>query len=148
MGDSSPAEIALPAMPPMAGTELWTGDDRDGACFIYEELDGALTVTGLTAEGAERSALTVPSAWNGLPVTVIGANAIQKNIRAMADGAFSGCAALERIVLEQDAPSACRVGQGLLKGTKAGIYVPAKALSAYRTDYFWSVYGALILPRE
>ena len=143
----------------MAEAELWAGDDRDGACFTYEELNGALTVTGLTAEGLGREALTVPAVWDGLPVTAIGTNAfagseklreilIQQNIRAIADGAFSGCAALERIVMEQNAPSACRVGQGLLEGTGARIYVPADALSAYRTDYFWSVYGTLILPQE
>ena len=159
LGDSSPTDVSLPEMPEPAGAELWTGDDRDGACFTYEETDGALTVSGLTAEGLGRGSLTVPSVWNGLPVTAVGANAfagaedlaevrIQQNIRAIADGAFSGCAALERVVLEQDVPSSCRVGQGLLEGTEARIYVPADALSAYRTDYFWSVYGILILPRE
>lgn len=157
LGDSSPTAITLPAMPPMAGAEPWEGDDRDGACFTYEERDGVWTVTGLTAQGAERAALTVPSVWDGLPVSAIGSNAfagaeqlreivIQQNIRAIADGAFEGCAALEHIVLEQDAPSACRVGQGLLEGTNARVYVPAEALSAYRTDYFWSVYGVRLLP--
>ena len=159
LGDSSPTDIALPAMPEPAGTEPWEGDDRDGVCFTYKESGGTLTVAGLTAQGVERTALTVPSVWNGLPVSAIGADVfagaeqlreivIQQNIRTITDGAFNGCAALERIILEQDAPSDCRVGQGLLKGTEARVYVPAEALSAYRADYFWSVYGALILPRE
>ena len=159
LGDSSPTSVALPEIPPIAGAEQWTGDNRDGDCFTYEERDGALTATGLTAQGMGRTALTVPSAWNGLPVTAIGANAfagaghlreivIQQNIRSIGDRAFDGCAALERIVLEQDVPSACRVGQELLEGTGARVYVPASALSAYRTDYFWSAYGAVILPRE
>ena len=159
LGDNSPTEITVPGMPELAGAELWAGDDRDGRCFIYEERDGALTVTGLTAEGLGRDSVTVPSAWNSLTVNAIGANAfsgaenlreivVQRNIRSIGDRAFDGCAVLERIVLEQDAPSACRVGQALLEGTKARVYVPASALSAYRTDYFWSVYGALILPRE
>ena len=159
LGDSSPTDIVLPEMPELAGTELWTGDDRDGDCFTYEEQDGALTVTGLTAEGLDRGLLIVPSTWNGLPVSAIGANAfagaehlreivIQRNIRYIGDKTFDGCVILERIILEQDTPSACRVGQGLLEGTGARVYVPADALSAYRTDYFWSVYGALILPHE
>ena len=159
LGDSSPTGVALPEMPPMAKAEQWTGDDRDGACFTYEERDGAMIVTGLTAQGMDRAALTVPSVWNGLPVSAIGTNAfagaerlrevvIQRNIRSIGDRAFDGCAALERIVLEQDVPSACRVGQGLLEGTEAKVYVPASALSAYRTDYFWSVYGATVLSRE
>ena len=159
LGDSSPTDVALPEMPDMAGTDGWTGDDRDGACFTYERRDGAWTVTGLTGEGRGRGSLTVPSTWRGLTVTAIGANAfagcgnlreivVQRNIRTIGDRAFDGCAALERVMLEQDAPSACRVGRELLEGTEARVYVPADALSAYRTDYFWSGYGAVLLPRE
>ena len=157
LGDSSPTKITLPEMPELAETELWIGDDRDGDCFTYEEQDGTLTVTGLTAQGLGRESLTVPSAWNGLTVAAIGTNAfagaenlreviIQWNIRTIGDKAFDGCTILERVILEQDVPSACRVGQELLEGTGARVYVPASALSAYRTDYFWSVYGAMILP--
>ena len=159
LGDSTPTDIALPEMPELTGAELWAGDDRDGDCFTYEERDEVLTVTGLTREGEERAALTVPSTWNGLPVSAIEVNAfagaeqlreivIQRNIRSIGDRAFDGCAALERVVLEQDAPSACRVGQELLEGTGARVYVPASALSAYRTDYFWSVYSDVVLPWE
>ncbi|MBR1781216.1 MAG: hypothetical protein IJ751_07445 [Oscillospiraceae bacterium] len=159
LGDSSPTELALPEMPDMAEAALGAGDNRDGDCFTYEARDGALTITGLTAQGLDREVLLVPTAWDGQGVTAIGAGAfseaqrlrevaIQQNIRSIADGAFAPCAALERIVMEQDTPSACRVGQGLLDGTSARVYVPPDALSAYRTDYFWSVYGTLILPLE
>ena len=159
LGDSSLTDIALPAMPEPAGAAQWDGDDRDGGCFTYEEASGALTVTGLTPEGAGRTGLTVPAAWEGKPVSAIGAGAfagtenlkeltIQPNIRSIADGAFAGCPGLERIVMESDLPSACRVGQGLLEGTRAVVCVPADALSAYRTDYFWSVHSASVLPWE
>lgn len=159
LGDSSPTDAALPPMPEPAQAELWAGDDGDAGCFTYEERDGALIAAGLTPEGAGRTALTVPSAWEGRPVSGVGPGAfagaeklrevtIQPNIRTIADGAFRGCAALERVVMESDRPSACRVGQGLLDGTRARVYVPRDALSAYRTDYFWSVYGASVLPRE
>lgn len=159
LGDSSPTDISLPEMPDMAGTEVWTGDDSDGDCFIYEEQNGTLTVTGLTGAGMDRTALTVPAAWEGKPVAAIGPNAfggagnlkevtIQPNIRTISDGAFHGCAALARIVVQSDLPSACRVGQGVLDGTDAKIYVPREALASYRTDYFWSVYGGGIQPME
>lgn len=159
LGDSSPTNIALPAMPEPAGAESWTGDDSDGACFTYEEQNGSLTVTGVTGEGLGRASLTVPCAWEGKPVEAIGPGAlaeaenlreiiVQPSIRTIAGGAFRGCAALERVVVEGTVPSACRAGQGLLEGTNAKIYVPAEALSAYRTDYFWSVYGTSIQPRE
>lgn len=157
LGDSSPTVITLPQMPDAVASEPWQGDDRDEYCFIYEEVDGMLIVTGLTDEGANREALIVPSVWNGLPVTGIGPGAfsrgedlrqitVQQNIRTIADGAFAGCGTLERIVMEQNAPSDCRVGQGLLEGVTARIYVPEEALSAYRTDYFWSAYGSTVMP--
>lgn len=159
LGDSSPTDIPLPPMPEPAGPEQWDGDDSDGACFTYEEISGVLTVTGLTETGAGRTVLTVPSAWQGRQVSAIGPGAfagaeilveiiIQPNIRTIADGAFTRCSALESIVMESGKPSACRVGQGMLEGTNAKIYVPKEALSAYRTDYFWSVYAVSIQPGD
>lgn len=157
LGDSSPTDIPLPDLPEWAEAEGWTGDDKDGTYFTYAEQNGTLTVTGLTNGGARRETLTVPSAWEGMPVETISPGAfrgaenlreitIQPNIHTIPDGVFVGCTALERVVMQSDDPSACRVGQGLLEGTNARAYVPPEALSAYRTDYFWSAYGALILP--
>lgn len=159
LGDSSPTDIPLPELPEPAGADSWGGDDADAACFTCEEQNGTLTVTGLTAPGLERETLTVPSAWAGRPVSAIAPGAfsgaenlreitIQSNIRAISDGVFDGCAALKRIIMQSPRPASCRVGQGLLNGTDAKIYVPQTALSAYRTDYFWSVYGGNIRPAE
>lgn len=157
LGDNSPTDIPLPEMPELAEPGIGAGDDGDGPCFTYGEQSGALTVTGLTGEGLERAALTVPAAWEGKPVSAIGPGAfsgaehlqkiaIQPSVHTISDGAFDGCAALEQIIIQSARPSACRVGQGLLDGTPAKIYVPGEALSAYRTDYFWSVHGADIRP--
>ena len=143
-------------MPPLADGESWSGDDSDGDCFTYMEENGTLTVTGLTAGGMEKTELTVPSAHAGVPVMAIAPGAfygaegletltVQQNVKTIGDGAFYSCTALRLIVLEQPIPAACRVGQGLLDGTDAKVYIPAEALSTYRTDYFWSVYGTSIL---
>lgn len=159
LGDSSPTDIPLPEMPPLAGEEAGEGDSSDSGCFVCRERDGVLTVTGLTGEGLGRTALTVPALWEGRPVAAIAPGAfagaeglrevtVQPGVRTIADGAFVGCAALERVVLQSDRPSACRVGRGLLEGTGAVICVPQEALSAYRTDYFWSVYGGRIQPLD
>lgn len=159
LGDSSPTDIPLPEMPEPAEAAAWAGDNSDGACFTYAERDGVLTITGLTGEGMERTALTVPAAWAGEPVSAIASGAfsgagdlrkitIQPSVRAISDGAFRGCTALEQIIMRSAQPSSCRVGQGLLDGARAKIYVPEQALSAYRTDYFWSVYGADIRPMD
>lgn len=56
LGDSSPTKIPIPAMPELAEAAVWTGDDRDGDCFTYEEQNGILTVIGLTeADGSHRA---------------------------------------------------------------------------------------------
>ena len=70
---------------------------------------------------------------------------LQQNIHTIADGAFAGCPGLERIALLGARPSDCRVGQGLLNGTDATVYVPPEALSRYRADYFWSVHASRVL---
>lgn len=157
--DSSPTQIAIPPIPELAETELWLGDDRHWEYFLFEETNGSVAIIGVTGTGMQQQSLTVPSNWNGMAVTSISANAftgcenlqtvtIQKNIRTIADGAFSGCGALERIVMESAKPSECTVGQGLLDGTDAIVYVISDVLSTYRTDYFWSVHAQYILPQE
>lgn len=151
LGDSSPTQIALPAMPPLDQT-LLEGDNTDAECFTYTEDASGLTVTGLTPEGQTRQTLTVPASWEGKPVVAIAAGAfsqaevlervtVQGNIRAIGDGAFSGCGALGEIRLTALDPGACRVGQNLLEGTSARILAPEEALPDYKTNYFWSVYA-------
>lgn len=158
LGDSSPTRIALPRMPDPAAEAALQGDDSDADCFTYVERDDAWAVSGLAPGAESRAALTVPSNWQGLPVSAVEGGAfagaarlerivIPPNVRFIGDGAFDGCAALARIELTQVSPSACRVGQGLLDGTSAGIFVPPEALSAYRTDYFWSIYAPSIFPQ-
>lgn len=156
LGDSNPTDIPLPAMPELGQAGAWAGDDSDAPCFTFEDRGGWAAVVGLTPEGAGRERLTVPSTWNGLPVAAIGEAAfagggrleevvLQQNIHTIADGAFAGCPGLERIVLLGARPSDCRVGQGLLNGTDATVYVPPEALSRYRADYFWSVHASRVL---
>lgn len=153
LSDPSPVHIELPQMPTLAHLPAFRGDDSDAACFLY---DGS-AVIGLTEEGLEREKLVIPSTHDGEAVLSITRGAfssaahlreltVQPNIRTVSDGAVSGCNSLERIVFTNDVPSSCRVGQGLLEDCEAKLYVPAASLSAYRTDYFWSVYGSSLLP--
>ena len=60
------------------------------------------------------------------------------------DYAFSNCAGLKQIVLEQKDPSKCIVGQHLLDGTGAEILVPQMSVDSYKRNYFWSVYAGRI----
>lgn len=157
LGDSSPTDIPLPPQPEPDPSGLTEGDSGDLPCFVLEDRGSWAAVTGLTPEGLGREALTVPAAWEGLPVSAVDAGAfagaeglrevvLQPSVHSIADGAFAGCPTLERIVVRTARPSDCRVGQGLLDGTGAEVYVPAEALSRYRSDYFWSAYAGRISP--
>lgn len=65
---------------------------------------------------------------------------IPENVTQIEDYAFSNCAGLKQIVLEQKNPSKCIVGQHLLDGTGAEILVPQMSVDSYKRNYFWSVY--------
>lgn len=159
LDDSSSTNIPLPAMPSEIVSELWKGNDQDENCFVYEEYAGGLTITGLTTDGLHRTTLTVPSHHDGVPVTSIGAGSfsgadrlesviVQQNIRTIFDGAFGGCEGLKHIIMQQSVPSFCQVGQRLLDGTQAKIYVPEDCLAKFRTDYFWAAYGSKIVSQK
>ncbi len=147
-----PADVVLPEMPALSSAALIAGDNSDAACFTYAVQDGAVRLTGLTDSGRVRERLTIPASIGGMPVTsfapeTFGGNAVlreitvQENIVRMENGSFSGCAALERIVLTNGTPAACPVGEGLLHGTDALVYVPQSSLGAYITNYFWAVHA-------
>lgn len=69
---------------------------------------------------------------------------IPENVTQIEDYAFSNCAGLKQIVLEQKDPSKCIVGQHLLDGTGAEILVPQMSVDSYKRNYFWSVYSGRI----
>lgn len=69
---------------------------------------------------------------------------IPENVTQIEDHAFSNCAGLKQIVLEQKDPSKCIVGQHLLDGTGAEILVPQMSVDSYKRNYFWSVYAGRI----
>lgn len=69
---------------------------------------------------------------------------IPENVTQIEDYAFSNCAGLKQIVLEQKDPSKCIVGQHLLDGIGAEILVPQMSVDSYKRNYFWSVYAGRI----
>ena len=151
LGDSSPTDVELPAMPPLPAEELppGEGDVSDADCFTYAEGAGGRLVTGLTEEGASRTSLVLPYSHAGQPVvgftadafagnTVLRELTLQEPVRSIPDGAFDGCTALAKLhVLQRDA-SRISVGFEPLRGAPSCVvYVPAGSLSSYMSDYEW-----------
>ena len=152
LGDPSPVTMALPGMPGAAASEKREGNDADRDMFLYAAEGDGLTVTGLTAEGLLREALTVPpeviafasDAFSG--AVRLRTLTLQDGVRVIPDGAFSGCPALREIILLQFDPGKCTVGGGLLDGTDALVYVPADKYGSYCTDYFWAAHAPRLRP--
>ncbi len=159
MGDDAPVTIPLPEMPASVPAGNLEGDDSDGDLFLYVSVPGGLSVSGLTEEGREREKLTVPASHDGMSVLAFDREVfrgngrlreltLQGNIRTVPDRAFEGCTALEAVILLQEDPGMCTVGEGLVTGTRANVYVPAGSYGDYCTNYFWSRYASRLLPTE
>ncbi len=133
------------------------GGEADEDCFFYARSGEGYVLTGLTEKGKSMEALAVPSAYEALPVlsfdqALFAGNkrlrelTLPASVRFIPDGAFSGCAALEAITLLQEDPGACTVGQELLSGTDANVFVPSGRYAAYCMNYFWAVHAPRLRP--
>ena len=150
--DTSPTVIPLPAMPAPPAAQI-QGDDSDAGLFTYRREGGGWIAEGLTGEGRAAAELTVPTRYQGEPVTGIdrdlfagNANLVritlQPNAGILYDGMFRGCAGLRELVLTGERPSDYAVGDGLMDGARFMIYVPSGAADSYRRNYFWQAYDA------
>ncbi len=66
---------------------------------------------------------------------------ISENTTLIEDYSFNGCTSLKEIHIKNAVPSNIQIGQHLLDGTDANIFVPAESLSIYKTDYRFSMYS-------
>ncbi|WP_177201616.1 leucine-rich repeat protein [Butyrivibrio proteoclasticus] len=92
----------------------------------------------LYAANTEKSVLTSSTYSGNTTITSI---TVGSDISMIKDYAFKGCTSLKEIHINNTVPSSIQIGQHLLDGTDANIYVPAEALSLYKTDYRFSQYS-------
>ena len=129
LGDDRAVTVELPEKPHRtwgevsAETRIWTA--KDSETYQGEEIKAMSAVAGKLYHGEE---------------TIV----IPENVTQIEDYAFSNCAGLKQIVLEQKDPSKCIVGQHLLDGTGAEILVPQMSVDSYKRNYFWSSYAGKI----
>jgi hypothetical protein len=152
LGDASSTEIEIPSKPEIPLTPTLEGDNTDAACFIYEEQEDSVRITGLSEEGKNRGVLTIPTTYNGkaitaFDVTVFSENiritqvTIQSNVQILYNGSFNGCNRLQKIVLKHTSPNTIGVGVNLLQGAEnCYIYVPNTVLDIFATHYNWGAY--------
>lgn len=122
--------------------------------FDYEETpDGFYLIVGLKENGASLAEITVPYSYNGTKIIGFSAEtfagntsvkeiAVQSNIKLLRDGSFSGCSALEKLIVLNRDPESVAVGYSLLDGAaNCTIYVSKDCFSEYSNDYYWGHYA-------
>ena len=151
--DRSPTNIEDVPVPAIPSQEETDGDNSDADDFLYQEKeDGTYQILSLKKE---KENIVVPYRYQGKRITGLDASVfashpgikeitIQNNIRSLLDYSFTGCSGLEKIHLKNPIPSSIRIGNNLLDGTDADIYVPHESYSLYVTDYNFSSYASRI----
>lgn len=144
LGYCQPVSWTQPVMPPPAA-EIFPERQGDADCFTFEAVGDGVgwLVSGLTEEGSGRTALRVPSAYEGKLVVGITPDALKnaaslteltlpESIESLPDGMFRECPRLTRLVLEhRNKP--CAVGAGTFDGAdQVKIFVPRDAYPLYR----------------
>lgn len=155
LGEDSKTEILLPEMPAYVAGNTEEGTEEQSLEFFSVELSEDAVLTGLTGEGMLQKELVVPFSYNGETIHKISTEVfrgnqtierifLQSNITWIEDGAFDGCDNLKELILLQEDPSKCLVGQNLLEGTNCRILVPSGCAEKYKLHYWWSLYSSRI----
>ncbi len=126
--------------------------DDNAQYFVFEEVEGGLSIVGLSDAGKTQKTLTVPRGANGKAVVLIGDNAFagsdklervvigeQAAVTAFTTESLSNCPSLRAIEIHVppyelpiDAEAVKKMPQGCF------VYVPEDAYAEFATDYFWS----------
>ena len=160
-GIASPITIAIPEAPerPVSETVLAEADALLATYFTFLEFGGGYAVNGVTEEGKQLDALTVPGSYAGKAVLAIEKDTfagcekltritINSNIVQLMDGAFAGCPRLAKIYINRDNAEGLAVGdaafEGVAKDSKL-VLTSQEAFDSFVSDYFWSKYGEYMI---
>lgn len=92
-------------------------------------------------DSSQKTVLKAESYSGNTDITSI---TIDEAVTMIEDYSFFGCTSLKEIHIKNADPSKIQIGQHLLDGTNANIYVPTASVSLYKTDYRFSVYAERI----
>lgn len=126
-------------------------DDENAQYYLFAEIEGGLSIAGLTDAGKEQKSLQIPRGTEGKAVLAVGDNAFADGcaeeirigeyavVRSISADAFAGCETLRRIELHL-APSDLPVSAAVLESMPEDccVYIPQAMYGEFATDYFWS----------
>ena len=147
LGCYAPLEYEEPVMP---GTEVKTPEvETDTGEFLFEEVVGqngrpvAYRVSGVAEAALDKTSLTVPGSYEGLPVVGFLEGALDNagkleelwlpdSVESLPDNLFRNCANLTRLMLEHTS-GLCTVTEHTFDGAdQIMIHVPEEAYALYR----------------
>lgn len=157
----------IPEPPGFAPMDIVGGDDEN-LFFILEQTERngqpIWCVVGLNDSGLIQDTLKIPNNVDGIPVSVIRANAfagslvktvyLGENVSVLDGHAFSGASVLSSVYV----PKRCLDSEGSIiigvpntapfatdgANSALKIYVPETELEVFRADYFWGEYNGFL----
>ena len=154
LNDSSPTDIVELDKPDLINPS----DDKNGNnehvhYFSYIENGNNYLINGLTEEGKIIKKVILPYRYNDKIIThfkddvFTNSNVeeitIQSNIRMISDYSFKD-SKIKKIIIDNDYPNTIAVGDHLLDGCNAYIYVKKDNYTKYKTSYSWAKYASKI----
>jgi len=158
MSNTEAFTIELPEKPVRPDIYVDASQNDTTGYFVFEEIDGIMTLVGITDAGKEQTVLTLPLAWEGKAVQTVAENAFagcgkleeiiveeNSNLTLMNNGAFAGAPNLKKISLFT-MPDDILVGGELMNGASADarFFVKRDHYGDYAAHYFWSEYMPII----
>lgn len=126
--------------------------DDNAQYFVFDEVQGGLSIVGLSEAGKTQTTLTIPSSADGKAVVLIGDNAFagsdvlervvigeQATVKGFTAESLSNCPTLRAIEIHVP-PYDLPIDAEAVKKMPSGcfVYIPEAAYSEFATDYFWS----------
>lgn len=154
LNDTSVTDIEEPIKPDIPedeGDKDIDNSQEDNFSYIYK--DNSYVISGIKTPLKH---MIVPYYHEGIKISGFNSDVfsnrsdineitIQNNVRYIYDYSFSGCSNLTKIHLSSKKPSSINIGDHLLDGCDANIYVPVDIISLYITNYTFSRYATRIL---
>lgn len=125
--------VASAAVVPSSTAAWGSGISYDEAESSFENGQGKMVFKG--------EVTSIPA--NAISSAALRSINFQSAVTSIAAGAFSGCTALESVVLKNETP--CALASGAFSGCSvSAVYVPASAIEACKGSSDWSAYTSLL----
>lgn len=163
LGRTDALTLELPAAPgkkPADTTPIENPvEDPFEKYFLFDTIDGLVTVTGTTDAAAYLTELTVPDTWEGKPVAVLGKEGtpvfssclklkyltINDKLSLITDGAFASCPTLEGIYMERENEEALEASPDVFTGASDKLKIlfhSESAFDKFSSGYWWALHSA------